>query len=482
MSAKRAILQNVDILPEIFACLTTPLDKGSGMFVPSNSVHLQTLANAARCCKTFSSPALDALWWKLDDIVPLFLLLPAIHRLGRSYVLNGIVEAHDWQRFDEYAKRTRHLVYIDDENFHPSVFFRIAQLRNNRPLLPSLVSLEMAPSFEANILSFISPSLRQCTICSQTSHDLYPVVWTGLDALASIAPNLNFLSVQTTLSKASLLSISRMSNLRTLLLYCKGINDFSIIRALSSFQYLVHLEIFFDETTSLEARFDSSTGPILTMPFQSLENIRTDIPPKHLNALLMCLQPDKLKVLEVGALSSSLEHGGDPVHWEKSFKTIRSRFSNSLQRLKLSYHTTPQDTADRTPSRLFKMFHPLLELRALENATFLDFPWTEFSDEEFCELGAAWNGIKELHFVRSAMVRPPNATFRTLHTFAKHCPNLRVLSIPLNTLPLPPLEEVDASSSSLQILRLGKVSNIENMVAAGRYIKRVFPSLTELFI
>ena len=41
--------------------------------VPNQS----TLLNAALRCKTFLQPALDALWWSIDDIANLFLLLPA---------------------------------------------------------------------------------------------------------------------------------------------------------------------------------------------------------------------------------------------------------------------------------------------------------------------------------------------------------------------------------------------------------------------
>ena len=43
----------------------------------SQTLNRSTLLNAALCCKTFLQPALDALWWTIDDIANLFLLLPA---------------------------------------------------------------------------------------------------------------------------------------------------------------------------------------------------------------------------------------------------------------------------------------------------------------------------------------------------------------------------------------------------------------------
>lgn len=86
MTAADLALHNVDILHEIFAYLTGAPDGKSNGLTPSNPEYLRTLANAAQSCKTFSSPALDALWWKLDNIAHLFLLLPAIYRFEHSYV------------------------------------------------------------------------------------------------------------------------------------------------------------------------------------------------------------------------------------------------------------------------------------------------------------------------------------------------------------------------------------------------------------
>ena len=45
-----------------------------------------TLLNAALCCKTFLEPALDTLWWSIDNIAHLFLLLPAFRKNGPTYV------------------------------------------------------------------------------------------------------------------------------------------------------------------------------------------------------------------------------------------------------------------------------------------------------------------------------------------------------------------------------------------------------------
>lgn len=44
----------------------------------------RTLVNAARTCKRFSSPALDALWRAMDSIIPLLSILPCLQFHGSN--------------------------------------------------------------------------------------------------------------------------------------------------------------------------------------------------------------------------------------------------------------------------------------------------------------------------------------------------------------------------------------------------------------
>jgi hypothetical protein len=53
--------------------LTLVLEYFSGV---NGELDLQTLAAAARTCKSFKDPALDILWRSLDDFDPLLELLP----------------------------------------------------------------------------------------------------------------------------------------------------------------------------------------------------------------------------------------------------------------------------------------------------------------------------------------------------------------------------------------------------------------------
>ena len=85
-----SVLKAPEILREIFMnVFTEQLD-----ITPEQSyfdgvfVNHATLLNAALCCKACLEPALDTLWWKLDDVADLFQILPAFQKIGAAYVRN----------------------------------------------------------------------------------------------------------------------------------------------------------------------------------------------------------------------------------------------------------------------------------------------------------------------------------------------------------------------------------------------------------
>ena len=74
-----------ELLQLIFEGLLPPLDVQALTFAsPDTFVDFvtdkptrQTLINLALTCHKFLEPALDALWWAMDDLSPLFHLLPS---------------------------------------------------------------------------------------------------------------------------------------------------------------------------------------------------------------------------------------------------------------------------------------------------------------------------------------------------------------------------------------------------------------------
>lgn len=93
MSATNSALHNVDILNHIFGEFdvvdhtldSLTLNAEDRWFVPDRDVQ-KSLARAALTCHAFKTPALDTLWEKMQGILPLLKLLPALTAVENIYV------------------------------------------------------------------------------------------------------------------------------------------------------------------------------------------------------------------------------------------------------------------------------------------------------------------------------------------------------------------------------------------------------------
>ncbi len=77
MAAQRA-LECRDILAEIFETLSAIYDED--IFTGAEGPWRSDLASAACVCRAFSEPALAVLWRSLDDVEPVFRVLPSFIR------------------------------------------------------------------------------------------------------------------------------------------------------------------------------------------------------------------------------------------------------------------------------------------------------------------------------------------------------------------------------------------------------------------
>ncbi|KAG9015243.1 hypothetical protein FRB90_004863 [Tulasnella sp. 427] len=132
------------------------------------------LTSAARVCKIWSEVALDHLWASMTSMVPLYTVLPCIHRIpdGKGYYLIDSLNDQQYRRFQYYAKRVRTFNLPETETPIPvSLSFtlhqRCAVLRAG-PLFPRLASIEWVIDndvensvvFLQTLMLFTSSSLR----------------------------------------------------------------------------------------------------------------------------------------------------------------------------------------------------------------------------------------------------------------------------------------------------------------------------------
>jgi hypothetical protein len=81
-SPRQKAMENQDILGEIFNIISLDLEK------PGNNVSQtrKDLFYAARTCRIFLDPAINALWRVLPSLFPLLKLLPSFQLVDNQYV------------------------------------------------------------------------------------------------------------------------------------------------------------------------------------------------------------------------------------------------------------------------------------------------------------------------------------------------------------------------------------------------------------
>jgi hypothetical protein len=101
-----------------------------------------------------------------------------------SQILDGPISADDWLRFDQYARRIRHLSHRDTEDIDASVYMRLIQHRKS-PLLPRLSTLCSIP-YGPLVWSILSPTLRSVTVDVFDGSRYSGCVWALMDVLGDI--------------------------------------------------------------------------------------------------------------------------------------------------------------------------------------------------------------------------------------------------------------------------------------------------------
>ncbi|KAH0580225.1 hypothetical protein H2248_001744 [Termitomyces sp. 'cryptogamus'] len=467
-----AALMNVDILHEIFAHLALlPSRHETWLQLPESEKGNRTvLLSAALSCKTLSSPALDALWWKIDDICHLLHVLPAFHLSGQDYVLDGHITEQDWKRFDSYAKRVRYLVFHDFCTIHSSVFLRLAQLKKFSPLIPNVQAISSRPG-GSGLLSVLSTSLLDLDIRPDNSDGICPTVWPCLEALPDTSPNLRTLLVQATLSPTSLKAFPRMSNIQCLYLLNARIHDLDFFYSLSKLEHVKLLVISgFEEPTATITTL-KVTDAWTAQPFPALRKlVITSDAPSVFSVLFEIFQHHPLQLLDLHPQSLRIDHtlvaSNLSTEWSQVIRDISSKFC-SLKDL------TIVGSTNGTQAPLFTVFEPLLGMHEFELID-LDFPCLPFSNADLQQVASAWPKLIKLRLTGSQ--GPLNATLEALMAFAVGCPKLQDLSLEFDASYTPSMGDVSIFSNELKTLDVQN-SPIHSALSVARYLDRMFPNL-----
>ncbi|KAF7367655.1 hypothetical protein MSAN_00829200 [Mycena sanguinolenta] len=163
-------LAAADFLPETKSCAAPPsLSKifeqiDSGPDRRSLRAQRQSLLWIALTCKSVSLTAIKYLWRRLDNALPLLLLLPTFTEKNGKYGLFGASHPHEWTSFDHHATYVKEVVYEDiasSIHIDPAVYLRL--ILRNPSVLPNLRRFScrttVRPS-ESELLVYLQSPIR----------------------------------------------------------------------------------------------------------------------------------------------------------------------------------------------------------------------------------------------------------------------------------------------------------------------------------
>lgn len=454
----------------------------------------QNLLWVALTCKAFLEPALDRLWRSLDSLFPLLRTLPAFIQSDGTYVsglaaytievhssfyhqvLRGNVTAEDWARFDWYARRVRRFVYRRDPDhldIAMHVYFRVAQLRST-PLLPSLRHLH-CPSTSQNdflisgICLFLSPSLQTLHFENiSTVED--KLCGTVLHTLASDGAQIEKIILGGKgLSSDTLWLAIRFEHLNWLELSGMGeAIDLDIVEEIGSLPWLTKLALDFTGSRMEPLAHD--------IGLKDLDSLTITAPAPFIQTFLSRIATTQLETF--AAVVPSIP----PANKKEFLTMVVDRWNNTLRCIEL-VHQHKEDGPDEHLH--IDALAPLVSLRKLRHLK-LEGYIMELTDENIFDMARAWPEIDTLLLPFINALIDPRPTLSSLRYLADLCPNLRHLTIPLNTgdllpfvstgVPHTPVHDLD----TLTIASAGDPWDLRDMLHVARHVDYLFPKLKSL--
>ncbi|KAL6306482.1 hypothetical protein BKA93DRAFT_142945 [Sparassis latifolia] len=485
MPAHRA-LECYDILQLIFDHFLLPDDAD----VVAARACRRTLASAARVCQAFSDPALNSLWETLDDLLHVLNVLPCVELQQAPqddvdiYVLTAEVEPADWERFQQYAKRIRRVAFtVATSVASPwSILLHLTHLNNHQPLFPRLRHLAWTQSapFDYSLLYLVSPSLLYLSFAI---NGMWPSIDQGQDlekehaithlfrAVCSKSPSLRHISTKGLGILQAGQAFAMCRELRSLDIDPAFI-DVPLLHALSSLPNLVRLDIssyvYSGEESHLN-RFPVLQELTIRGSVMLAVQVANTVSSLLLHTLSLEITFDDPDLGDSEELAHVLCRLTSVI--SKRFPIVRCFSANIVAGFR-------QDSEELAP-----LVQPLTAMHTLEHIKLRCNKKLVWGDEDFIALAAAWPKAKEvslLFFAGLEDIETPVLP-RVLLEFARLCPNLETLELPVvdfRSHSLPLLEKRPAPHG-LRTLYISNVTNrlIQDPFQVARFLDSVFPNL-----
>ncbi|KAJ6499492.1 hypothetical protein DFH09DRAFT_1001689, partial [Mycena vulgaris] len=453
---------------------------------PAPSADLAALARLAITCCTFSNPALDILWHEQLSLGPLLDCL----RYGPHspdddddlWSEPAFLEFHsgDWDRVLFYSCRVKRITLgSTDSKVSAELLELLSTSFPSEHLLPALSHITFRsdhPAFIPHLRLFLGPKITSIDLnidgpASRLA--LVPRVASKYPALTHLTIHYKdwFKGSEALRVRITSSIISALTNVRTLSVQCI---DAAACRHLGSLDTLTSLSIEVSRT-------DLSGLTVSPRPmFASLTVLELDaINIEQCTKFFTLLSSPSLRRLRAIAGITAREDQAIAL-----FSAISLRCSHSaLTALDVDAEPYTSGTSD-TPIFRAATLQPLLAFTNLSKVSFSVRKGLDIDDAFVGATAMAWPRIEELSFRCRSLDGGPTSgvTLPGLSAFARHCPALHTLKIPLSTAFPPDWDhsarpaDAQATLSHLHVFD----STIEDVFPVAAFLSSVFPGLSQI--
>ncbi|KAI1791815.1 hypothetical protein LXA43DRAFT_1009281 [Ganoderma leucocontextum] len=344
-----------------------------------------TYAQLARCCKTWTDPALDRLWRRMSGPKPLLALLPKSDEF--TMAATPVVEA--------YAKRVRHIVYADGFLSVPSLKLSKEHGPNVFPNLESVALANAAclapPAWTA------SPFLKRVTVNLSFSRKPHSVLDRGA-AVARFLPTL-----RGRMSDALNTTLASLTQLCSLTVHTGESLGCEAFAAIATFPALRTLEVHASHINADElddALAGASQGD--TQYFPALEELSIRTNAALLAALLTRIPAGVLRKLSLdmvdGDGKGDGDRGGPEPCMKPIFELLAQKAAGSLLDLFIEDRTVHDEERDDTPGAprqgySLDVLGPLARVRQLRSFTLRE---PDLFDTDLETMARWWPALEHL--------------------------------------------------------------------------------------
>ncbi|KAF9043011.1 hypothetical protein BJ165DRAFT_1405415 [Panaeolus papilionaceus] len=467
-NAAHEVLRNPSLASEILSFVTQGQDikRQRGFGLRQISHNLKTCLAVALSCTWLLEPALDEIWSRLTDLLPIVMLIPGLDNMCGKIFTRKALSQSQIKRIEYHARRVRSLDILLHDNPRPlawaeaSLFVQLLVLLRGNALLPRLsyLSIQGATSpDQATLFSAMLPLLP----CSNLQHiHLYPTdgpkisphfvtvtappISQFLHALADM-PNQRLETLFVVSQAAAfVMGILRQFPALTFLSISAPLSpqsiDYSIFRHISTLENLRTLNIVLWNQTTTNVAANDTNHALTLHPIQYLGLI------SDIQSHIRVLRGYKFPSLAKARFSIVVPSGMliPPQIWQELWDEFVHLLSDGLKPLKVLgiRHQNSSDTS--IPTLGWHTFTPILRLKNLTCLILSGLRIVSFSHLECITL---CNALPHLEYLELDITEITPTLLHFLVEIGTRLLCLKTLSIPLDWRTVGPHLHPDSSST-----------------------------------